>query len=212
MRMGFQARQAHQEDVFTSLTDTQNELLCRDPLAAAADQSRTTATQHRQGEPPTPLRCRIWPFMIKAALRRRTGAARVALHRSLARTRAVPASRSALRGPRTRARPGCPVRPWPTGPVDIAGCRSGTSVRVFLACHCPVRARRVNAAYGVATRSLRDGLRPLPTELAAESRRVWQLSGNESARVYRASPQRLPSLRAQHRPLPSAPSVVSFPV
>ncbi len=52
---------------------------CRDPLAAAPDQSRTTATQHRQGQPPTPLRCRIWPFMIKAALRRRTGAARVAL-------------------------------------------------------------------------------------------------------------------------------------
>jgi hypothetical protein len=27
--MGSKARQAHQEDVFTSLTDTQNELLCR---------------------------------------------------------------------------------------------------------------------------------------------------------------------------------------
>jgi hypothetical protein len=27
--MGTQARQAHQEDVFTARTDTQNELLCR---------------------------------------------------------------------------------------------------------------------------------------------------------------------------------------
>jgi hypothetical protein len=30
--MGTQARQAHQEDVFMSRTDTQNELLCRRPV------------------------------------------------------------------------------------------------------------------------------------------------------------------------------------